>query len=200
MTSSERAKRFSFHLAVTSILFATTASAGAAVPCANPKSLHATYISVGEVDATVKSLSPIYTDDEPVCVTDAGEFNVGVFVVGRPKKVDASTATQDGTVRVTEGLQLDHVTAIVRILKGAGTFVTGGTLVDGQRIANDDPDLPVIGPGVRGKLIQGGEQRRVSKDDMVVVPAGVVHGFGSVEQPLTYMVVRIDPTKVLPLK
>jgi mannose-6-phosphate isomerase-like protein (cupin superfamily) len=40
----------------------------------------------------------------------------------------------------------------------------------------------------------------VAEGDMVVVPAGVVHGFTSVEQPLTYMVVRIDPAKVLPLK
>lgn len=181
-----------------SLLLAT--SAIGAAPRAAPQPPSAVYVSAGEVDATVKGLSPIYTDDEPVRVMNAGPFNVGVFVVGRPKKVQEAAASANGAVRVTEGLQLDHVAAIVRILAGAGTMVTGGSLADGHRIAGDDPDLPVIGPGMRGKLIQGGERRHVGPGDMIIVPAGVAHGFSSVEQPLTYMVVRIDTAKVLPLK
>ncbi len=160
----------------------------------------AVFVKASEIEATIKQLSAIYTDDEPVRVGDAGPLNVGVFVVGRPKQVAEAPVAPDGTVRVTEGLVLDHVTAVVRILTGAGTFVTGGTLVDQHRIANDDPDLPVIGPGSRGKLVRGGEARHVAAGDMVIVPAGVEHGFSAIEQPLTYMVIRIDAAKVLPLK
>ena len=184
-----------FLSAATSLLALTGVNAAIAAP--QPA---AVFVPAGEIDATIKQLSAIYTDDEPVRVSDAGPYNVGVFVVGRPKKVAQASAAPDGTVRVTEGLELDHVTAVVRILAGAGTMVTGGTLVDGHRIANDDPDLPVIGPGSRGKLVRGGEGRRVAAGDMVIVPAGVVHGFSAVEQPLTYMVIRIDGAKVLPLK
>ena len=173
--------------------FAVSSAAHSATPAA-------VFVPAGEIAATERELSAKYTDDEPVRVMDAGAYNVGIFVVGRPKKVAETPPTADGVVRVTEGLQLDHVAAIVRILSGSGTMVTGGTLADGQRIANDDPDLPVIGPGVRGKLVQGGERRHVDAGDMVVVPAGVVHGFSAVEQPLTYMVIRIDGAKVLPLK
>ena len=160
----------------------------------------AVFIPAAEIVNTLKELSAIYTDDEPVRVVDAGAYSVGVFVVGRPKKVIERAPLAEGVVRVTEGLQLDHVAAIVRILSGRGTIVAGGTLADGHRIASDDPDLPVIGPGMRGKLIRGGERRHVDAGDIVVVPPGVAHGFSTIDQPLTYMAIRIDSAKVLPLK
>lgn len=160
----------------------------------------AVFIPAAEIANTLKELSAIYADDEPVRVVDAGAYNVGVFVVGRPKKVVESAPLAEGVVRVTEGLQLDRVAGIVRVLSGRGTIVAGGALTDGHHIANDDPDLPVIGPGLRGKLIRGGERRHVAAGDIVVVPPGVAHGFSSIDQSLTYLAIRIDSAKVLPLK
>jgi len=59
--------------------------------------------------------------------------------------------------------------------------VTGGTVVDPK----------VTEPGqVRGAIIQGGESRRISKGDVLVIPAGVPHWFKDVEGPLTYFVVK----------
>lgn len=179
------------------ISFLASVAASSAANSATPT---AVFVPANEIASTLAELSALFTDDEPVRVTDVGAYNVGIFVVGRPKNVAETLPAPDGAIRVTEGLQLDHVTAIVRILSGTGTMVAGGTLADGHRIANDDPDLPVIGSGLRGKLIRGGERRHVDAGDMVIVPAGVAHGFSSVDQPLTYMVIRIDPAKELPLK
>ena len=157
-------------------------------------------VTEADVQAVTRQLSPIYTDDEPVRVIDAGAYRVGVFVVGRPKPRTAQPISADGATAVIEGLVLPNVTAIVRILKGSGDFVTGGTLVDEKPIAADDPDLAVIGPGFRGKAISHGVSRRVRQGDLVIVPAGTPHGFSAIYTPLVYEVIRIDSAKTLPLK
>lgn len=160
----------------------------------------ATYIAQGDVTAVAARLSPIYTDDEPVRVVDAGAYRVGLFVVGRPKKKHAQPPSANGAVGVIEGLALPNVTAIIRIVKGSGMFAAGGRLADPQPIAADDPDLAVIGPGFRSNQILGADVRPVKRGDIVIVPAGVPHGFSAVDQPLVYEVIRIDAAKTLPLK
>src|SRR5262249_35459140 len=171
---------------------------GLTAPCvAAPK---AAYIAHADIDAAAHQLSPTYTDDEPLRVIDAGAYRVGVFVVGRPRNKDAQPLSDDGAIPVSEGLALPSVQAILRILKGSGVFVTGGKLDDPVPIAADDPDLTVIGPGFRAKKILGGESHAVKEGDIVVVPAGVPHGFSAIDAPLLYEVVRIDAAKTLPLK
>ncbi len=177
---------------------AVTVAIAAASPCeANPV---ASYISEADVIAVASQLSPIYTDDEPVRVIDAGGYRVGLFVVGRPKKRTAQPPADNGAIPVTEGLALPNVTAIVRIVKGSGAFVAGATLVDPQPIMPDDPDLAVIGRGFRSKRIVGGEDRHVKQGDIIIVPAGVPHGFSAVDEPLLYEVIRVDAAETLPLK
>jgi len=39
-----------------------------------------------------------------------------------------------------------------------------------------------------------------SKGDVVIIPAGVPHGFSAIEKSITYEVVRVDSGKILPLK
>jgi hypothetical protein len=160
----------------------------------------AAFVMAGDVTAALKQLSPTYTDDEPLRVIAAGPNRIGVFVVGRPKRTGPAQTRPDGSVEVTEGLQLDQVSTVVRILNGAGTIVTGGRLVDPKRMAADDPDAEVIGPGQRGKSILGGESRRMAAGDMAIIPAGVPHGFSEIETPITYLVMRVDSGHVLPLK
>jgi glc operon protein GlcG len=72
-------------------------------------------------------------------------------------------------------------TDIIHVLEGAATFVTGGELVDPKTVA----------PGeIRGSRISGGEQRRIAKGDVIVVPAGTPHWFKAVEPPVRYFVVK----------
>jgi hypothetical protein len=171
-----------------------TTDAGVATPTS------AAVVTAAEVTSALRGLSPQYTDDEPIRVVDVGAGRIGIFVVGRPKKSDPAMTDDKGAVRVTEGLELAHVSTVLRVLNGAGTIVTGGQLVGAAAMAADDPDAEVIGPGRRGKAILGGESRRVSTGDMVIIPAGVPHGFSEIEGPITYLVIRVDSGKHLPLK
>ena len=68
-------------------------------------------------------------------------------------------------------------TDIIHVLEGSATFVTGGTVVEPKTIAADE---------IRGKEIKGGESRRISKGDVIVVPNGVPHWFKQVDGPLLY--------------
>jgi Cupin len=44
----------------------------------------------------------------------------------------------------------------------------------------------------------GGQSRRISPGDVIIVPPGVAHWFSAIEGDLDYLVVRVDPGHVLP--
>ena len=73
-------------------------------------------------------------------------------------------------------------TDIFYMLEGSATLVTGGTLVDGKTTAPDE---------IRGSGIRGGETRRITKGDVVIIPAGVPHWFQEVSGPVTYFAVKV---------
>jgi len=77
-------------------------------------------------------------------------------------------------------------TDIIHVLDGSATLVTGGTAVEPTTTAPDE---------IRGKEIQGGESRRISKGDVVVVPNRVPHWFKQVDGPLLYYVVKVTAAK-----
>jgi quercetin dioxygenase-like cupin family protein len=68
------------------------------------------------------------------------------------------------------------------VLDGAATIVTGGTVVGGS----------ITAPGQqRGSSIEGGTSHRLSKGDVIVIPAGVPHWFEEVPKSIDYYVVKI---------
>lgn len=71
---------------------------------------------------------------------------------------------------------------IIYVLDGTAVLVTGGTVVDPKTIGPDE---------VRGKEIQGGEQRQLKKGDVLIVPAGTPHWFQKVPGVFTYYVVKV---------
>ena len=84
------------------------------------------------------------------------------------------------------------------MLAGSGTLVTGGTIVNPQRRTSTQEEVTQInGPGVSGDSIQGGVSRRIAKGDMVIILAGTPHWFSEIQETLTYMVVRVDPSRVV---
>jgi mannose-6-phosphate isomerase-like protein (cupin superfamily) len=80
--------------------------------------------------------------------------------------------------RVKPAAALAHAgnTEVHYITEGAGTLVTGGTIV-----------RPASGGTA---TIQGGETRRVVKGDVIVVPADTPHWYKDVEGSITYLEVR----------
>jgi mannose-6-phosphate isomerase-like protein (cupin superfamily) len=55
------------------------------------------------------------------------------------------------------------------VIEGAGTMISGGTLVDPE----------VTNPGLtQGSRIEGGTTRKLAADDVFLIPAGTPHWFG----------------------
>jgi mannose-6-phosphate isomerase-like protein (cupin superfamily) len=95
----------------------------------------------------------------------------------------------------------DKISEVYQVLEGSGTFVTGGKLVKPQRReANSETVTQLSGPGSSGTGIEGGVSRRLAKGDIVVIPAGTPHLFTEVQEPITYSIVRIDPSRAIALK
>jgi quercetin dioxygenase-like cupin family protein len=76
----------------------------------------------------------------------------------------------------------DKETDTFYVLAGSATIVTGGTMVGGSE----------TGPGQhRGTDITGGKAQRLSKGDVMVIPAGVPHWFKEVPSSIDYYVVKV---------
>jgi glc operon protein GlcG len=73
-------------------------------------------------------------------------------------------------------------TDIIYMLEGDAVLVTGGSVIDGKKIAAEE---------IRGKEISGGESRRIGKGDVIVVPHGTPHWFKEVSGPINYYVVKV---------
>jgi glc operon protein GlcG len=96
---------------------------------------------------------------------------------GRNYMIHASRREKPGLAEVHQ-----QDTDIVYVLSGSATVVTGGTAVDAKTVE----------PGeIRGSSIRGGDVRRLSPGDVLVVPRGTPHWFREVEGPLTYYVVKV---------
>ena len=74
-------------------------------------------------------------------------------------------------------------TDVLYVLEGSADLVTGGTANEARTTA----------PGeTRAKTIAGGEERRVTKGDVVVIPNGVPHWFKQVNGPFLYFMVKVS--------
>ena len=105
------------------------------------------------------------------------------FAKGMPLHVNSSFKIQAGR-RVTGGTAEVHAndTDIFYITEGTATFVTGGTPVEPK----------TSGPGeVRAPKLEGGTVRKLTKGDVIVVPAGTPHWFSDVSGTLLYFVVKV---------
>jgi hypothetical protein len=149
----------------------------------------ATYLTAADISATANRAPEM---DQPIHVVDVGGYNVGVYIVRRLQEADQGCTIEHDT------LALDDVTEILRVIEGSGTLVTGGKLMNRKQMPANDPDMGVLGPGARGTPIQGGESRRISAGDEIIIPAGVPHGFSEIQsKSITIEVIRIDPGKLL---
>ena len=58
----------------------------------------------------------------------------------------------------------------------------------------------LTGPSDFGIIGEPASSRVVGPGDVVIIPAGIAHGFSSITETITYLVVRIDPDKLVELK
>jgi len=105
------------------------------------------------------------------------------FVKGMPL-VDTSDYKIHASHRDGAGMAEVHATDtdIIYVLEGTATLVTGGTVVDGRTVADNE---------IRGAGIDGGEARALRRGDVLVVPHGVPHWFKTASAPFNYYVVKV---------
>ena len=72
------------------------------------------------------------------------------------------------------------------VLDGAGTLVSGGTLVEPE---TTNPDL------VQGSRIEGGTTRKLGRGDVILVPAGTPHWFGITGERLVLLGIKLPVAK-----
>jgi len=152
----------------------------------------ASYINNDELEAYFKRVdTKAAVTDQQVRVADVGKSNVAIGVVYRSK-------TSGGTSNVAEHNQVSEV---YHIIEGSATLVTGADIVGWKpRPATNENVRLLNGPGGDGTSIRSGVEHHLKAGDVIIIPAGVGHWFTNIDDHIKYLMVRIDPDKVTPLK
>jgi len=144
-------------------------------------------ITNADIRAIIKTAPIDAVTDQQIRVVDIGTYNVAVGVLHRAAKAKQTAISHA------------QVTEVYHIIDGAGTFVTGGEMLEPTPSPSDGNTVKVlVGPSTGGTSIRGGQSRRVGPGDVIVIPPGVAHWFSAVERDMNYLVVRIDAQHVLP--
>jgi mannose-6-phosphate isomerase-like protein (cupin superfamily) len=154
----------------------------------------ATYITNAEIQEYVKRgiARRGVVADQQVRAVDIGKSHVDIGLVYRGKL--AAPAEQS----VAEH---DLVSEVYHIIDGSGTLVTGPDLVGQVRRPATNENVRMLnGPGTNAASIRNGVTHQLKPGDVIVIPAGTGHWFTRIDDHITYLMVRIDPDKVTPLK
>jgi len=152
----------------------------------------ATYVSSDELHAYLKRVEGMAVSDQQVRALDIGKTNVDIAVVYRGKL--AAPAKQS----VAEH---DKVSEVYHVIDGSATLMTGPDIVDLKPRPADDRAVRLLnGPGGNGASIRNGVTYQLKAGDVIVIPAGTGHLFTRIDDHIRYLMIRLDPEKIAPLK
>jgi mannose-6-phosphate isomerase-like protein (cupin superfamily) len=179
------------------LTFVAAACAAAAVvaqgdPQPTCKMCPGTYIPKEEVQAYINKAVAEKLTDQQVRDVEIGKAHIGIGVVHRGKL--AAPAPES----VAEH---DQVSEVYHIIEGAATLMLGPDIVGAKRRPATLETVRLFnGPGNNGSSIRNGVSYDLKPGDVVVIPAGTGHWFTKIDDHITYLMVRIDPDKVTPLR
>jgi quercetin dioxygenase-like cupin family protein len=134
-----------------------------------------TGLSLATLAADKTAPGVIHVDHETVAAA---------FVSGSPLVVTNNFRVQTGRRTAPGEVEIhDRDTDIFYVLEGSAVFVTGGKAIEPRN----------TGPGeTRAKAITGGDERKLSKGDVIVIGKGIPHWFKEVNGLLLYYVVKVS--------
>ena len=152
----------------------------------------ASYIANDEIQAYVKKAIAEKLTDQQIRDVEIGKSHVGIGVVHRGKL--AAPAPES----VAEH---DLVSEVYHVIEGTATLVTGPDLVGKKRRPADLETVRLFnGPGNNSASIRNGVTHELKAGDVMVIPAGTGHWFTKIDDHITYLMIRLDPDKVTPLR
>jgi len=150
------------------------------------------YVPRSELEAYTQKAVAENLIDQQVRDIDIGRSHIGIGMVHRGKL--ASPAANS----VAEH---DQVSEVYHIVDGTATLVLGPEITNRQRRPSTLLTVREFnGPGNNGSEIRNGATYNLKAGDVVVIPAGTGHWFSKIDDHIDYLMVRIDPDKVTPLK
>src|SRR5436190_5556943 len=171
---------------------ACTALAAQGDPQPTCKMCPGTYIPKAEIDAYVNKAVAEKLTDQQVRDIEIGKAHIGIGVVHRGKL--AAPAPES----VAEH---DQVSEVYHIIDGSATLMLGPDIVAPKRRPATLETVRLFnGPGSNGTSIRSGTSYDLKAGDVVVIPAGTGHWFTKIDDHIDYLMVRIDPDKVTPLR
>jgi mannose-6-phosphate isomerase-like protein (cupin superfamily) len=175
------------------VVFCWTVLPGMSGPAfADAEYLTATVIGADTLQAAQQAAPADSVSDQAIRHVESAEGNLGIGVVHRP------VIAAGGPVNAI----LHHrQSEVYRVMAGSGTLVTSSTLAERSPL---DPAGHVVtnltGPSDVGVITEPESSQLIESGDIVIIPAGVAHGFSEITDAITYMVVRIDPDRLVTLK
>src|SRR5262245_35914832 len=188
---------------VLAIVFPLCAASTAAQ---SPKA--ATYIT----DEEVKTVNREAGVDRTIRVVDIGNENLAVGIIHRSVTSGATMGAAPASGRAAtpagepcgeqaaaapagdlpSGIAHDSQTESYVIVSGAGTLITGGHIVNGRKsAATSDVTTVLNGPSCSGLIAASDVVRRpVKAGDIIIIPAGVPHGWTGITEHVDYLSIR----------
>ena len=158
------------------------------------KQCQATYIPKSELDAYTAKAVKYNIVDQQVRSVDVGKSQVGIGMVTRGKLAP-------GAVRKGAVAEHEQISEVYYVIEGEATLLTGPSLVNPVKRPDNEKTVRLQnGPGWSSDNITNPQVNHLKAGDMIVIPAGTGHLFTEIPDHITYMMVRIDPDKVVPTK
>src|SRR6185295_3807174 len=150
------------------------------------------YIPLSELQAYTKKALTEGLLDQQVRDIEIGKAHVGIGMVHRGKleKPLANSVAEH-----------DQVSEVYHIIEGTATLMLGADITNRQRRPATQLTVREFnGPGNNGSDIRNGVSHNLKAGDVVVIPAGTGHLFTKIDDHIDYLMVRIDPDKVTPIR
>ena len=150
----------------------------------------AEYVSLEEISKYMQVGRDKGITDQQLRSIDVGRAKVQIAVAHRGRLEQ----------RIGRVAEHDLVTEVYYVLSGSGDIMTSPELIDSVRRADDNRAVMTLnGPGHNAADVRNGVTHQLKAGDVFIIPAGTGHEFTRIPDHITYLMIRVDPDKVVPL-